>query len=45
MLRENAILDLELSCGKWSAEEQKEVLDKLKRLNEEIDPDVYDYED
>ena len=34
MLDANEILNLELSCGKWTAEEQREILQNLKFLND-----------
>lgn len=34
MLDSNTLLDLELSCGKWSEENQKWILDLLKELHQ-----------
>ena len=36
MLDSNEILDLELSCGKWTAEKQKEVLRELKDYHDAV---------
>lgn len=37
MIHPNHLLDLELSCGKWSSEKQLEVLELLKSVDEELE--------
>jgi hypothetical protein len=45
MLDDNELLNLELSCGKWTIEQQKDILEIIKSLNAEVDSAVDYYEE